>query len=111
MRRQNPADELAEIRAEIARLQRREAALEAAILRDPAVAGRGTFNVADVRETSRAVFDPALLPADIQADPRFWRQEVDRSVTVIPIRAQPVPLRPGWPIRRSAQSSLPLPLH
>lgn len=65
MRRLNPADELAEIRAEIARLQRREAALEAAILRDPPVAGG----------------------------------------------AQPVPLRPGWPIRRSAQSSLPLPLH
>lgn len=111
MRRLNPADELAEIRAEIARLQRREAALEATILRDPAVAGRGTFNAAEVRETSRAVFDPALLPADVQADPRFWREEVERSVTVFPIRAQPVPLRPGWPIRRSTQSSLPLPFH
>lgn len=111
MRRLTPADELAEIRAEIARLQRREAALEATILRSPEGAGRGTFNAAEVKETRRTVFDPALLPADVQADPRFWREEVERSVTVIPIRAQPVPLRPGWPIRRATQSSLPLPFH
>lgn len=107
MRRLSPADELAEIRAEIARLQRREATLEATILRDPSGTARGTFNVAEVTQNRRATFDPALLPAEVQADPRFWREEVQQHVAVIPIRPQPLPLRPGWPIRRAPQSTLP----
>ncbi|MEY4982901.1 MAG: hypothetical protein RIR62_1167 [Pseudomonadota bacterium] len=107
MRRLSPADELAEIRAEIARLQRREATLEATILRDPAGCARGTFNLAEVTESRRATFDPALLPPEVQGDPRFWREEVTRQIAVIPMRPQPLPLRPGWPIRRAPQSVLP----
>lgn len=107
MRRQSPADELAEIRAEIARLQMREASLEAAILRNPDLGARGTFHAAEVTETRQAVFDPALLPAEVQQDPRFWREQVARVVSVIPIRTRPVPLRPGWPIRRT-ETAIPL---
>jgi hypothetical protein len=108
MRRQSPADELAEVRAEIARLKMREAALEAAIQRNPHLGTRGTFHAAEVTETRQAVFDPALLPPDVQQDPRYWREQVAKVVAVIPIRARPVPLRPGWPIRRATETAVPL---
>jgi hypothetical protein len=107
MRRLSPADELAEIRAEIARLRQREATLEATILRNPVGCARGTFNMAEVTENRCAVFDPALLPPEMQADPRFWREEVTHQVAVIPTRPQKLSLRPGWPIRRAPQSLLP----
>jgi hypothetical protein len=119
MRRLHPADELAEIRAEIARLHRREAELEAAILRSPEAAATGLYNAAEVTETRRLVLDHALLPPEVQHDPRFWREEVTRDVSITPVRARALPLRPGWPIRRAgpaamAPASLPLsviPLH
>lgn len=108
MRRQSPADELAELRAEIARLQMREATLEAAILRNPDLGARGTFHAAEVTETRQTVFDPALLPPEVQQDPRYWREQIAQTVAVIPIRARPVPLRPGWPIRRTTETAIPL---
>lgn len=107
MRRLHPADELAEIRSELARLHRREAELTAAILRSPDGAATGLYNAAEVTETRRMVLDPALLPPDLQADPRLWREEVTHVITTTPVRSRPLPLRPGWPICRTPQATLP----
>lgn len=108
MRRLAPADELAEIRAEMARLQARATQLEAALIRSPDLRIRGTWHIAEVCENRVSLFDPALMPPEIHNNPAYWREVVERLVTVIPVRARPVPLRPGWPIRRAGDGSLPL---
>lgn len=108
MRRLFPADELAELRAEISRLQSRAAQIEATLLRSPDLRNRGTWHLAEVTETRLSVFDPGLLPVAMQDDPRYQREVLRRDVVVIPIRRQPVPLRPGWPIRRNPDGSIPL---
>lgn len=116
MRRQSPADELAEIRAEVARLIARAAQIEAALLRHPEGRNRGTWHMAEVTETRQSVFDPSLLPIAVQEDARYQREELCRTVVVIPILRQIVPLRSGWPIRRNSDGTLAvvlpiLPLH
>ena len=108
MRRPSPADDLAELRAEIARLQQREAALEAAIRRNPELGKQGTFHTAELSETRNRVFDPSLLPPEVQQDPRFWREQVAQVVTVTPTHSRPAAMRPGWPIRRRTETAVPL---
>lgn len=116
MSRQSPADELAEIRAEIARLKARAAQIEAALLRSPDQRNRGTWHLAEVTETHQSVFDPSLLPIAVQEDARYQREDICHSVVVIPILRQVIPLRSGWPIRRNSDGTLAvvlpiLPLH
>ena len=116
MSRQSPADELAEIRAEMDRLKTRAAQIEAALLRHPDRRNRGTWHLAEVTETHQSVFDPSLLPIDVQEDARYQREEFSRSVVVVPILRQIIPLRSGWPIRRNSDGTLAvvlpiLPLH
>lgn len=112
LRRLAPADELAEIRAEIARLQARAAQVEAVLVRSPHLRQRGTWHMAEVRETVVFTFDPALLPPAIRDDPRYRHEMVQRDVVLLPIlRARPVPLRPGWPIRRNPDGSVAMPSH
>jgi len=78
MNLKSPADELAEIRAEIWRLKRREAELRAAYLTrtDMPKVGRW-FKVELITQRAR-VFDPRLLPETIRNDPAYCRDRVTR---------------------------------
>lgn len=97
----SPADELAEIRAEIARLKLREAALRAQFLRDPELGTLGRWSRVEVVESHSRRFNPALLPPTIRNDPRFFDERVVTSLRVVPVQFA-ANLRPGWPIQRSA---------
>lgn len=108
MRRLAPADKLAEIRAEITRLRARADQIETAIIRTPGLRDHGASHLAEVTETRTTEFDPALLPDSLRHDPQFQQEVVRQEVVLIPVKPQPMPLRPGWPIRRNAEGSLPL---
>ena len=97
------ADEIAEIRVEIARLQAREAALRALLLTAPPELLTGRWYRAEVLEQRVRKFDPALLPREIQENPSFWRESMRSVVRTLPVQARPS--RPGWPIRRSAEGT------
>lgn len=73
-----PADELAEIRAEIARLRAREGALREVLLRDAAMPKIGRFHKVDLVTRRQRVFDPRLLPEEIRLDPAYTREKVTR---------------------------------
>ena len=92
------ADELAETRAEIARLKEREAALEAAVhASDGTVPDGREYRVAVI--TRRQVdFDEALLPPDVRNNPNYWRERVSARVECTPLEGNK--RRAGWPIQR-----------
>lgn len=96
------ADELAEIRAEIARLKLREAVLRAQFLADPTAPRRGRWHRVEVEERHVPRFNPALLPAAILHDPRYREHRLVQTVRCLPVPLT-VALRPGWPIRRDSQ--------
>ncbi|WP_233487455.1 hypothetical protein [Thalassovita gelatinovora] len=98
------ADELAEIREEIARLREKEAAVQAAILSFEGPVPAGRFHRIELVERREMVFDKDRLPEKVRDNPRFWHQKVTQSVRCLPIRPQLD--RPGWPIRRLVSSSL-----
>ncbi len=93
----SPADELADIRAEIAKLKAREAALRVAIIAMPPQPGR--WHRVEIKELRARVFDASLLPAQIRDNPAYWRERVSHVVKCLPVVMQPVP-RAGWPIQR-----------
>ncbi len=95
-----PADELADIRAEIARLKLREAALRMAVLTNPPPPGR--WNRIEVVEQKSRVFDAKLLPQQIRDNPTYWRERITQVVKCLPVEMRSVGDRPGWPIRRDA---------
>lgn len=101
----SPADELAEIRAEIARLKTREAALRALFLRNPNDHALGRWSRVEVIETRQTRFKAALLPDAILRDPRYLEERLVQTVRCLPA-ALSVTVRPGWPIRRDE-----VPLH
>ena len=92
----SPADELFELRADIARLKLLEAALRAQILASPDTTAIGRWHRVEVLETNARVFDAKLLPDAIRDDPRFYRNRVTQVVRCLPVEAK----RPGWPIQR-----------
>lgn len=98
------ADELADVRAEILRLRRREAELRAALVAAPAAQRQGRWNEAEVTFRRRRVFNPYLLPAEIRQDPAYWEDRASHLVTLRPVAQQLRP-RPGWPIRRDAPAA------
>jgi hypothetical protein len=104
------ADELADTRAEIARLRRREADLRAALIAAPADQRSGRWNAAEVALRKRLVFNVYLLPPEIRQDPRYWEDRATHVVTVKPVQQQLKP-RPGWPIRRDTAQSPGAALH
>jgi hypothetical protein len=108
MRRLAPADELAEIRAQLSRLHARAEQIEAALIRTPGLRDHGASHIAEVTETRTTEFDPALMPDSLRNDPQFQREVLRQDVVLIPVKPEPVPLRPGWPIRRNAEGTLPL---
>lgn len=95
----SPADELADLRADIARLKLLEAALRAKILASPDTTAIGRWHRIEVVETKARVFDSKLLPAAIRDDPRFYRDRVTQVVRCLAVEAQ----RPGWPIQRTSR--------
>ncbi len=94
------ADELAEVRAEIARLKTREAALRAHFLRHPQEEAVGRWHRVEVRENRSLRFSPALLPDHIRQDARFLQEHLVQTVSCLPAPLTTT-LRPGWPIPRS----------
>lgn len=97
------ADELAEIRTEIARLQTREAELRAFLLAAPPELLTGRWHRAEVTEQRVRRFDTGLLPREIRENPAYWRENLRCVVRTLPVQAR-MP-RPGWPIRRSGQDA------
>ena len=95
----HPADELAEVRAELDRLHLREARLIAALLRAEPAQRIGRFSRAEVAQSRRLTFEPARLPADLRKNPDLWREDICNTVEITNL-ATPQP-RPGWPIRRA----------
>lgn len=73
-----PADELAEIRAEIARLRAREGALREILLRDAAMPKIGRVHKVELVTNRQRIFDPRLLPEAIRLDPAYTREKVTR---------------------------------
>jgi len=73
-----PADELAEIRAEIARLRAREGELREVLLRDAALPKIGRMHKVELVTSRQRVFDPRLLPEEIRLDPAYTREKVTR---------------------------------
>lgn len=96
----HPADDLAEVRAEIDRLRLREARLIAQLLRASPAQRVGRFARAEVAFDRRVTFDPARLPADLRKNPDLWREDITETIAITQL-AGPQP-RPGWPIRRGA---------
>jgi len=95
------ADELSDIRAELARLRLREAQLHRLIVNDPDLGAQGRYARVTVCLHQTMAFDPALLPAEVRTDPRYLRPRAHWA-----LHCHPAPLatgpRPGWPIRREA---------
>jgi len=101
----SPADELTEIRAEIARLQAREAVLCATFRRDPEHGTQGRHSRVVVVQERRLEFDPALMPEYLRYNANFHREVITTQVISQPLPVAPAP-RPGWPIRREAAEAL-----
>ena len=102
MQKLSPVDELAEIRAEIARLQSREAKLCTAFLNGAAQPVAGRWSRIELETSHDRLFDPSLLPPSIADNPRYWRPRVTQIVRCLPL--QIVAARPGWPIRREGEA-------
>lgn len=83
------ADELADIRAEIARLKRREAELRAAFLTQPDLPRTGRRNQVDLVVQRTRIFDPRLLPAEIRNNPAYQRDKVTRILRTTPVESPP----------------------
>lgn len=94
-----PADELSEVRAEIARLKLREAALRAGFIKAPIAGAVGRWNRVEVHETCQQVFDASLLPENIRKDAQYSREHIVQIVRCLPLQSCPTP-RPGWPMKR-----------
>lgn len=103
------ADDLADTRAEIARLKQREAALRAAILERRGQVPEGRWVRIEMVEKRARVFDKSLLPDEIRKNPRFYRDQVTTHVRCLPVflgGARPE----GSPRRPTKQCPLPAPV-
>lgn len=95
----SPADELADIRAEIARLKLREQRLRNGFILRPETGIHGRWTRVEVTMTQKSRFDPSLLPEVIRSDPAYLRHVVSHIVRCFPAYPAPAP-RAGWPIHR-----------
>lgn len=96
----HPADELAEIRSEIARLKRREGELRHLLLQRPDLAQQGRWTRVEITSLQQSRFLPTLLPAAILHDPQYRRARTVQILRCLPPPSAPLAPRPGWPIRR-----------
>ncbi len=83
----HPADELAEVRAEIARLRLREMALRRQILDLPPDALRGRWFAVELRDVISKKLDPAKLPDAVLRDEACYSES---RQTVLHCRANPL---------------------
>lgn len=97
-------DELADVRADIARLRLRERQLRAALLHATEANLQGRWHRAEVTRECRLILDPALLPAEVRNDPRYLRLATTEAVHCMPLPKSAARSRPGWPIQREAAS-------
>lgn len=107
----HPADELADVRAELARLRTREAELRAVLLAMPPPMAQGRWFRAVVAERRSHHLNPAALPPSIRNDPWYWQERQMQVVSCLAVQARPAP-RPGWPMQRGtpvAQTAAGLP--
>ena len=77
-----PADELAQIRAQIRKLKAREATLRAGFLDGSLVQQGHTYHVRITQSRSR-VLVPARLPEDIRFNDDYYRQRVSKTVRLV----------------------------
>ena len=78
----HPADELAQIRAELKRLYKREDELRRFFREDAQAQDfNGAAHDATVIAHKKRVFDPSKLPQSILADPKFYRDELRILIT------------------------------
>lgn len=100
MHKPHPADELADIRSEIARLKQREGELRQLLLQRPELALQGRWTRIEINTLQQSRFVPALLPAPILQDPQYRRDKLVQILRCLPLPSAPLAPRPGWPIRR-----------
>jgi len=84
------ADELALVRAELARLRQREAALCQSLIAATPSERTGFWTQASVTERRMRAFDPARLPRRLRDDPAYWSEQSRQSVICRPL-GQPNP--------------------
>lgn len=82
----HPADEFAELSAEIARLQARREALREGFI-NQSLPIRSNLHEVTVRVQTRRVLDKSLLPAAILSDPKYYKVSEGQVVTVRAMRA------------------------
>ena len=100
MHKLHPADELADIRAEIARLKAREAALRQLLLQRPDLAAQGRWTRVELITQRQNRLVATLLPPAILTDPQYRRERSVQILRCLPLSATASASRPGWPIRR-----------
>lgn len=96
------ADELAEIRTELARLKLREAKIRQAILASAEPLPTGRWASVEVVHHRRLAFDASLLPEAIRNDPQYWRETETTTIRTRPANKTTFATRPGWPIQRGS---------
>lgn len=80
----SPVDELAQIRAEIQRLKAWADRIESSLIVNPALRFSGTWHLAELNETRRRMLDLSQLPNEIHKNPLYWREMIQRSITLVP---------------------------
>lgn len=96
-----PADELALVRAEIARLRQREAALSACLRARPELCRQGRATRVEIEETTLNRLVLSRLPQAIRDDPAYRqarRLVLLRCLPLPPPTAAPAPRRAGQPL-------------
>lgn len=81
----DPADELAEIRAEMARLKTRAEELRMGFITRVELPRVGQRHRVEVMVQKAQIFDAKLLPAEIRNDRRFLRTRITRIVNTVPL--------------------------
>jgi hypothetical protein len=94
----NPADDLAEIRAELARLKSREQALVELLLARPELRQAGHDYHVELDFVQDPVLNIAALPPALRESPLLWRHTLHPVLTCRAIAQENA--RPGWPIQR-----------
>lgn len=88
MRNIHPADELAQIRADIKRLKTREDVLRRGFLAG-VLPPNGDMARVDVRVTKRLAFTRERLPDEVLADKTYWIEKVTKLVRVLTVPEPP----------------------
>ncbi len=100
-----PADDLADVRAELARLRSREQALVDLLLARPELREAGQNCRVELDFVEEPLLRTEALPSDLQNNPALWRKVLRPVLSCHPARPLAEPRRPGWPMQRSGGSA------